>query len=131
MIGQTVLKILPMTFFLILIISSSSSLASATTIPFDTIEKGQSPGELTGTFTKVYGNVQDFAVFWSQHVNMKEQSDDDDDNKTMAPPPSPLSIAFGSTTDTVKRVARLLDLDMMVLAVALRHSRCRDKTLLS
>lgn len=85
MIGQTVLKILPMTFFLILIISSSSSLASATTIPFDTIEKGQSPGELTGTFTKVYGNVQDFAVFWSQHVNMKEQSDDDDDNKPTLP----------------------------------------------
>ena len=88
MIGQTVLKIIPMIFYLfILIISLSSSLASATAIPFTTIEKGQSPGELTGTFTKVYSNVENFAVFWSQHVNMKEQSDDDDDedNKPTLP----------------------------------------------
>ena len=80
MIGRKVLQIIPMTLFLIILIMSSSSLASATAIPFTTIEKGQSPGELTGTFTKVYKNVQDFAVFWSQHVNMKEQSDEDDDN---------------------------------------------------
>jgi len=71
-----------MTIFLIgiVLIISSSSLASATAIPFETIEKGQSPGELTGTFTKVFSNVENFAMFWSQHVNMKEQSDDDDDN---------------------------------------------------
>jgi len=76
------LKTIPMIvyLFILLIISLSSSLASATTIPFETIEKGQSPGELTGTFTKVFSNVENFAVFWSQHVNMKEQSDDDYDN---------------------------------------------------
>lgn len=61
MIGRIVLQIIPMTLFLIILIMSSSSLASATAIPFTTIEKGQSPGELTGTFTKVYKNVQDFA----------------------------------------------------------------------
>ena len=87
MIGRIVLQIIPTTIFflIVLVLISSSSLASATAIPFDTIEKGQSPGELTGTFTKVFSNVENFAVFWSQHVNMKEQSDDDDDDKPTLP----------------------------------------------
>ena len=80
MIDHHRLKILPMTIFLIILMLSPSSLASATTIPFTTIEKGQSPGELTGTFTKVFSNIENFAMFWSRHVNMKEQTDDDDNN---------------------------------------------------